>query len=81
MTDNNIENGKLTKMTWRSRRKMAIAAFSWTVIQTLLLFFAIPTEKIEALNIPITSSYYIMGGIVVAYMGFKAFGKDEMKSE
>ena len=66
--------------TWRSRRRMAIAALAWLILETLLLFYTLPVDKITALNTPITSSYYVMGGIVAAYMGFKAFGKDEMKS-
>lgn len=69
----------LKKATWRSRRRMAIVALSWIIIQTLLLFFVVPVAKIAALTVPITSVYYVMGGIVAGYIGFKAFSKDEMK--
>lgn len=76
-TTNGNGNG-LKKATWRSRRRMAIVTLSWIIIQTLLLFFVVPDVRIEALTVPITSVYYVMGGIVAGYIGFKAFGKDEM---
>lgn len=80
MTENNTEsNGNgLKKATWRSRRRMAIASLAWIIIETLLLFYCVPVEKIEVLQEPITWSYFVMGGIVTSYVGFKAFSKDSM---
>ena len=73
-------NGKKLRIqTWRSRRRMAIFALIWTVVKTLLLFFVVPAEKISVLSEPITWSYFVNGGIVTAYMGFKAFGKEKME--
>ena len=63
---------------WRSRRRMAIAAFAWFIIQTLLIFYTIPIDKLRVLGEPITWSYFVLGGIVTAYMGFKAFARDSM---
>jgi hypothetical protein len=71
-------NGKLKVMTWRSRRRMAAAALIWMIIETLLLFFVVPESKIAVLSEPITWSYFVMGGVITAYMGFKAFGKEKM---
>jgi len=73
-------NGNGLKLkTWRSRRRMAIAALAWIMIETLLLFFVVPVEKLAVLQEPITWSYFVMGGIITAYMGFKAFGKEKME--
>ena len=81
MSENiNGTNGNgLKKATWRSRRRMAIVALAWIIIQTLLLFYCVPVEKIKVLQEPITWSYFVNGGIVTAYMGFKAFGRDKME--
>jgi hypothetical protein len=79
---NEVTNGNgngLKKATWKSRRRMAIAALCWIIIQTLLLFYHVPAEKIKVLQEPITWSYFVMGGIVTAYMGFKAFSKGKME--
>jgi hypothetical protein len=75
----NTNGNGLRKATWKSRRRMAITALVWTIIQTLLLFYHVPAEKISVLQEPITWSYFVMGGIVTAYMGFKAFSKDKME--
>lgn len=72
-------NGKLKIMTWRSRRRMAAIALAWIIIETLLLFFVVPESKIAVLQEPITWSYFVMGGIVTAYMGFKAFSKEKIE--
>jgi hypothetical protein len=73
-----MENGvKLT--TWRSRRRLAFIAMAWTIVETLLLFFVVPESKLSVLSEPITWSYFVNGGIVTAYMGFKAFGKEKME--
>ena len=71
-------NGKLKVMTWRSRRRLAIAAGIWMIIETLLLFYTIPESKLSVLQEPITWSYFVCGGVITAYMGFKAFGKEKM---
>lgn len=72
-------NGKKLKIrTWRSRRRLAIAAFCWIVLETLLLFYTVPVEKLAVLKEPITWSYFVCGGVITAYMGFKAFGKEKM---
>jgi len=65
------------KMAWRSRRRMAITALVWVMVETLLLFYTVPEAKIVALGPAISSSYYVMGMIVAAYMGFKAFSKEK----
>ena len=72
-------NGKLKIMTWRSRRRMAISAGIWMIIETLLLFFAVPESKLAVLQEPITWSYFVCGGVITAYMGFKAFGKEKIE--
>lgn len=87
MSENGNANGlngngkKLRIQTWRSRRRMAIFALLWIVIETLLLFYTVPVEKLSVLKEPITWSYFVMGGIVTAYMGFKAFGKEKMEQK
>jgi uncharacterized membrane protein len=71
---------KLTEYrTWRSRRRLAIASFLWMVIVTILIFFVVPESRLTVLKDPITWQYFINGGIITAYMGFKAFGKEEMR--
>lgn len=73
------ENGNGTpNHKWRSRRRLTIATFCWSVIKTLLIFYTIPVEKLEVLTQPIVWSYFIEGGIICAYMGFKSFAKDQM---
>jgi len=73
-----VGNGNgLKKATWRSRRKMAFISLAWIILETLLLFFVVPESKILVLKEPISASYYVMGGIVAAYMGFKSFSKDK----
>ncbi len=77
-TNGNGNGKKLKIMTWRSRRRMAIAALCWIIVETLLLFYTVPESKLAVLQEPITWSYFVMGGIITAYMGFKAFGKEKM---
>jgi len=64
-------------VSWRTRRRITICAGVWLVVKTLLLFFYVPTEKISALTGPIETSYYVLGMVIAAYIGFKAFGKDQ----
>lgn len=71
------ENGK-PNHKWRSRRRLTIATFIWFIIKTLLIFYTIPIEKLEVLTQPIIWSYFVEGGIICAYMGFKSFAKDQM---
>ena len=75
----NGKNGKaLLIKKWRTRRRITIATAIWSVVKTLLLFYTIPVEKISVLSEPIVWSYFIEGGVICAYFGFKAFAKDQM---
>lgn len=58
---------------------MAFISLFWLIIELLLVFFVIPESKLEVLEEVIVFSLFTFGGIVAAYCGFKAFGKDEMK--
>lgn len=75
----NGKNGKKLVITkWRTRRRITIATCVWSVIKTLLIFYTIPISKLAVLSEPIVWSYFIEGGIVCAYVGFKSFAKDQM---
>lgn len=75
----NGKNGKkLLIKKWRTRRRITIATSIWSVVKTLLLFYTIPIAKISVLSEPIIWSYFIEGGVICAYFGFKAFAKDQM---
>lgn len=75
---NGVNGKKLVIEKWRTRRRLTIATFIWSIVKTLLLFYTIPEAKLSVLSEPIVWSYFIEGGIICAYFGFKAFAKDQM---
>jgi uncharacterized integral membrane protein len=66
---NNSKNGD-KRLRWKNRRRMAWTSLISMIVITLLLFFAVPESRLTILSDVITWYYFIMGGIITAYMGF-----------
>lgn len=63
-------NGERQVDRWRNRRRLAWLAFTSLIVGTILLWFVVPINRVEALSEPIVWFYISMVGIVGAYVGF-----------
>jgi len=64
-------NGAAMRIRWKNRRRMAWTSLVSMMVLTLLLLFApIPESRLAILSDPLTWYYFIMGGVITAYMGF-----------
>jgi len=68
-----IQPGKPPRpiITWKNRRRMA-----WVCLLSMIAFISalsldwIPIDRIDTLEPIITTFLYVLGGVIVAYMGF-----------
>ena len=58
-------------ITWKNRRRMAwLSLCTMVVFVSLLTLDWIPVERVTTLEPIITTFLYVLGGVIVAYMGF-----------
>lgn len=57
------------KDRWANRRRMAWAAFAVMFLTTMLLYFAVPLDKIDKLADVTIWLYGTMASIILGYMG------------
>jgi hypothetical protein len=76
--DNSIPKNLQTE-TWYNRQAMAYIALFAMIIATGALYFIPDVKRIEQLAIALTWFYGAMGGIVAAFMGFKAWSDSRGK--
>lgn len=66
---------KVSKDAWQNRERMAYISLFSMVGVTVGLFFVNDAKKLEELAVALTWFYGAMGGIVAAFMGFKAYAQ------
>lgn len=66
-----MSNGE-PRIYWKNRTRMAWIALCSILLVTYLAFFHVDVERLKILEQVITWFYFIMGGIVTAFMGFQA---------
>ena len=64
------QHSKVAALRWRNRRRMAWIALISMLVVTFICLFAVPTERLTALDSIITFFYLTMSGIVMGYLGF-----------
>lgn len=68
--DDNVNNIN----RWKNRRRMAWISLSSIIIVTALIIFgAVPEERLKILSEVITWFYFSMASIIGAYMGFTTY--------
>lgn len=64
---------------WKNRQRMAYIALFSMIIATAGLYFIPDVKRIEQIAVALTWFYGAMGGIVAAFMGFKAWSDRQGK--
>jgi uncharacterized membrane protein len=72
--DNDVnKETKDDKVRWRTRRKMAWISLFFLILTAYLIFFIVPTDRLEAIS-PIATNYmYALSAVIGCYVGFSTW--------